>query len=189
MYSIQSYSLALLFCSFFATNSFVYAADIDAGKSKAAFCLGCHGSNGNSKSPQYPTLAGQRAQYLEAQLKAFQSGQRTSSIMQGMTANLNVQDIQNLSAYFSSLNTESAGGDTALAKKGEPKTAMCKGCHGSSVEGRGSFPKLAGQQPEYIEKQLLNFKNRSRKGGPMNAVASSLSEQDIKEIAAYLGSL
>ncbi len=189
MHPIQSYGLALLFCSIFATNNFVSAANIDAGKSKAVFCLGCHGSNGNSKSPQYPTLAGQRAHYLEAQLKAFKSGQRTSSVMQGMAANLTVQDIQNVSAYFSSLSTESAGGDPALAKKGESKTAMCKGCHGTSVEGRGSFPKLAGQQPKYIEKQLLNFKNRSRKGGPMNAVASSLSEQDIKEIAAYLGSL
>ena len=143
MYSIQSYSLALLFCSFFATNSFVYAADIDAGKSKAALCLGCHGSNGNSKSPQYPTLAGQRAQYLEAQLKAFQSGQRTSPVMQGMAANLTALDIQNVSAYFSSLSTESAGGDSSLAKKGEPKTATCKGCHGTSAQGRGVFPKLA----------------------------------------------
>ncbi len=66
---------------------------------------------------------------------------------------------------------------------------MCSGCHGTTAQGRGSFPKLAGQQPEYLKKQLLSFKNGSRKGGPMNAITSSLSERDISEIAAYLGSL
>jgi cytochrome c553 len=160
------------------------------GKDKAAPCLQCHGSNGNSKSPQYPSLAGQRALYIETQLKNFQSGQRTNSIMQGMVAKLTKSDILNISAYFADLTPESAGtSDLSLAKKGEQKFAMCTGCHGSLAQGRGGFPKLAGQQPAYIEKQLLAFKSRTRKGGPMNAMTSSLSEQDIKEIAAYLGNL
>ena len=189
MNSIHSYNLILLFISFFSFTGIVHAADTAVGKEKATVCLGCHGTNGNSKNPQYPSLAGQRALYIEAQLKAFQSGQRTNPIMQGMAASLTKQDIKNLSAYFASLASENAGGDASLAKKGKDKFAMCAGCHGASAQGRGGFPKLAGQQPAYLEKQLLNFKNRSRKGGPMNAMASSLSEQDIKEIAAYLANL
>ncbi len=66
---------------------------------------------------------------------------------------------------------------------------MCAGCHGAKGQGKGNYPKLAGQQPQYLIKQLLNFKNRSRKGGPMNAIASTLTEQDINQIAAYLGTL
>lgn len=182
--------LILLLLGFLSLNNFTHAADISAGKDKAALCLQCHGSNGNSKNPEYPSLAGQRALYIEAQLKNFQSGQRTNSIMQGMVAKLTKTDISNISAYFSSLTAESAGtGDISLAKKAQEKIGMCTGCHGSSAQGRGGFPRLAGQQAEYLEKQLLNFKNRSRKGGPMNTIASSLSEQDIKGLSAYLGNL
>ncbi|MCF6203020.1 MAG: cytochrome c4 [Methylococcaceae bacterium] len=191
MTKIQSTNLALLFISLFSFNSFIYAAEISEaeGKKKAALCEGCHGTKGNSKNPQYPSLAGQHATYIEAQLKAFQSGQRANSTMQGMAANLNETDIKNIAAYFSNLSSESAGGDSSLTKKGQDKFAMCAGCHGAKAQGRSNFPKLAGQQPEYLKKQLLNFKNGSRKGGPMNAIVSSLSEQDMNEIAAYLGSL
>ncbi|MCK5121626.1 MAG: cytochrome c4 [Methylococcales bacterium] len=189
MKSLNFHSLTLLFISLLSTSHFIHAADIDAGKNQATFCLGCHGSNGNSKNPQYPSLAGQRALYIEKQLTAFQSGYRDSPVMKGMASKLKQQDIKNISAYFASLTTQSAGGDPALAKKGQSKVAMCFGCHGSSAQGRGGFPKLAGQHPEYLKKQLLNFKNRSRKGGPMNNISASLSEQDINEITAYLGSL
>ncbi len=187
LFQLQRLALSLFFIFSFTSSAF--SADINAGKNKATLCQGCHGANGNSKVPLYPSLAGQRATYIEAQLKAFQTGLRANSTMQGMAANLNEMDIKNIAAYFSSLPSEIAGGDSSLVKKGENKVAMCAGCHGSTAEGRGSFPRLAGQQPEYLKKQLLSFKNGSRKGGPMNAIVSSLSEQDISEIAAYLGSL
>ena len=190
MNTIQLHTISLVLLAFLSLNNTTHAADISAGKDKAVVCQQCHGSNGNSKTPQYPNLAGQRAMYIEAQLKNFQSGQRTNSVMQGMAANLTKPDITNISAYFAGLTPESAGaGDMSLTKKGQAKFSMCSGCHGSSALGRGGFPRLAGQQPKYLEKQLLDFKNRTRKGGPMNAMTSSLSEQDIKEIAAYLGSL
>lgn len=189
MLSTRLLHTTLLTLSFIVSSSTVYAADIDAGKTSAAFCLGCHGADGNSKTAQYPTLAGQRASYLESQIKAFQSGKRSSSIMQGMVAKLSKDDIKNISAYFASLKTESAGADTTLAEKGKQAFARCAGCHGSDAQGRSSIPKLAGQQPAYIAKQLLSFQSGSRKGGPMNMVTSSLSEQTIKELAAYLGSL
>ncbi len=170
-------------------SSFVHSADLEAGKNKAAVCQGCHGEKGISKNSQYPSLAGQRANYLEYQLVAFQAGKRTSPVMQGMVANLDRQDMKNISAYFSSLTPESAGSDSGMAKKGKNKVAMCLGCHGSNAEGRGGFPRLAGQHPEYLKKQLLNFKSGARTGGPMKSMTSSLSEQDIDEISAYLGSL
>lgn len=189
MHLLHQNTLILIFLSLLVGSYSIHAADINSGKNKAVMCLGCHGNEGNSINEQYPSLAGQRALYIESQLKAFQSGQRTNPVMQGMANTLKQQDIKNISAYFASLPSKSAGGDTALAKKGHAKVAMCLGCHGTSAQGRGGFPKLAGQQPEYLKKQLLNFKNRSRKGGPMNGISASLSEQDINEITAYLGSL
>ncbi len=80
------------------------AADIAAGKAKAAACAGCHGATGISVSEEFPNLAGQKAAYLEKQLKAFKSGTRSNATMKAMTAALNNQDIANLAAYFSSLS-------------------------------------------------------------------------------------
>lgn len=79
------------------------AADIAAGKSKAAMCGACHGSTGISAVPIYPNLAGQKAPYLAKQLRDFKSGERKDPVMSSMAMALSDADIENLSAYFSSL--------------------------------------------------------------------------------------
>ena len=61
-----------------------WAGDIEAGKSKAASCAGCHGSQGVSNIPGYPYLAGQKEGYLVASLKSFRSGDRANPIMSPM---------------------------------------------------------------------------------------------------------
>lgn len=156
---------------------------------KAATCYGCHGQNGDSNNPQFPKLAGQQAKYLTAQLTAFRDGDRPGSMMQGMAASLSDQEINDLAAFFADKKPTSAGGDAQLADAGKTKFNMCLGCHGASAEGRGYFPRLAGQHPAYIAKQLQNFKQGTRKSGPMQAVATGLTEDDIKAVAAYVGSL
>lgn len=80
------------------------AADIEAGKAKAAVCAACHGANGISQIPMYPNLAGQKEQYLVLQLKAFRAKERNNMIMAPMAAALSDDDIANLSAYYASLN-------------------------------------------------------------------------------------
>ena len=85
----------------------VLAADIEAGKAKAALCVACHGANGVSMVPLYPNLAGQKAQYLESALKAYRSQDRkggNAAIMWGLAAPLSDDDIGNLAAYFASLD-------------------------------------------------------------------------------------
>lgn len=166
-----------------------HAADIDAGKSKAAACMGCHGSEGISSSAMWPNLAGQSVAYLQTQLKNFKSGQRDNPTMKGIVAGLSDDDIQNLAAYFAGLPAKSAGGDAASSQTGKDKAAMCMGCHGSNLQGKGQFPRLAGQHPNYLSKQLHDFKDGARKAGPMNAIAKSLADDDIKVLAEYLGAL
>jgi len=169
MDSFKKYlSLAVLLISFCVQP--VSAADIKAGAQKAAMCLGCHGQNGNSSNAQWPNLAGQQATYIVNQLKAFKSGDRNNPMMQSMAANLSDDDMNNLAAYFSSQKTASAGGDQALAQSGKAKAGMCFGCHGTSAEGKGQFPRLAGQHPDYLTSQLKSFKEGSRKSGPMQAL-------------------
>jgi cytochrome c553 len=78
-------------------------ANVEAGKAKATMCAACHGATGISAIPMYPNLAGQKAPYLEKQLKAFRDGSRVDPVMAGMAKPLSDQDIANLSAYFASL--------------------------------------------------------------------------------------
>ncbi len=165
------------------------AADISAGKARSTVCQGCHGSTGVSGSALFPSLAGQTGAYLEAQLKKFKAGERDNPTMNSIAKDLDDDDVQNLAAYFASLPAKSAGGDAEQAKIGKDKVGMCLGCHGDKLQGKGQFPKLSGQQPQYLSKQLQDFKTGARKAGPMNALAQNLSEDDIKALAAYLGSL
>lgn len=169
--------------------TFANAADTTAGKGKASACLGCHGAAGVSSNPQWPNLAGQSSLYIAAQLNKFKSGGRDNPTMKAIAAELTEADIQNLAAYFASLPAKSAGGDAALAKTGKDKTTTCMGCHGEQLSGIGQFPRLAGQHPQYLTKQLNDFKSGAREASTMNTVAKTLSDDDIKAISAYLGSL
>ena len=83
---------------------------------------------------------------------------------------------------------------TAAAKPdvaaGEAKfSAVCVACHGAGGNsGTPANPKLAQQHPEYIVKQLQEFKAGKRQNPIMQGFAAQLTEQDMKNIAAYVGS-
>ncbi|WP_421190217.1 c-type cytochrome [Aeromonas enteropelogenes] len=79
------------------------AADIEAGKAKAAVCAACHGIAGKASVPVYPHLAGQQEAYLLKQLKAFKDGSRKEPLMVPFMAPLTDADMENLAAYYASL--------------------------------------------------------------------------------------
>ncbi|BBE08774.1 MAG: Cytochrome c553 [Glomeribacter sp. 1016415] len=93
-----------------------------------------------------------------------------------------------LSATASAVETEVEV--TGNAKAGESKVAMCIGCHG--IAGyRTAFPEvyrvpmLGGQNAKYIQVALQGYKNGDRKYSTMHALAASLSDQDMADIAEY----
>jgi len=92
-----------LFVSVLLLSSTAIAGDIAAGKSKAASCAACHGSNGISSNPEWPNLAGQQEKYLVNQLKEFRDGGRNNALMSPMAKPLSDDDIANISAYYASL--------------------------------------------------------------------------------------
>lgn len=63
-------------------------------------CDRCHGINGNSTDPRAPALAGQRVEYLQKSLQAYQGGQRRNSVMAAMSGSLTDADVANLAAYY-----------------------------------------------------------------------------------------
>ncbi|KAF3999995.1 c-type cytochrome [Glaciimonas immobilis] len=93
-------SVALL--GFFASTA-VLAADIRAVPAKAGQCFACHGSDGLSKAPDAPNLAGQNEMYLVSALKAYRSGARVHEVMSLMAKNLSDAEIDQLAAYFSGI--------------------------------------------------------------------------------------
>ncbi len=167
----------------------VSANELATVEQKAATCFSCHGDKGKSTNPQFPSLAGQQSVYIVNQLNAFKSGERINAAMQSKASQLTTEDINNYGAYFAVQQPVKAGGDANLAQAGKSKASMCLGCHGNSGEGNGQFPRLAGQHPDYLTQQLKNFKNASRHNGMMQAISSSLTEEDIKGLAAYFSSL
>ncbi len=92
-----------------AVGSVQAAGNAAAGKSKARACQICHGKGGVSTNPTYPILAGQHAKYLVKQLKAFRSGTRKDPIMNGMSASLSDQEMEDIAAFFENKHSASPG--------------------------------------------------------------------------------
>ncbi|HVT36922.1 MAG TPA: c-type cytochrome [Nevskiaceae bacterium] len=78
------------------------------------------------------------------------------------------------------------GGDAAA---GAAKAATCAACHGPTGNSSNpEWPKLAGQSSAYLVTQLKNFKSGARKQAVMMGMAGSLSDQDMKDVAAHFAS-
>lgn len=82
------------------------AADPALGKQKAKMCQTCHGIDGLARIPTAPHIAGESRVYIVTQLKAFRSGARTHEIMSLIAQQLSDEDIENLAAWYSSIEIE-----------------------------------------------------------------------------------
>jgi len=180
--------------------------DADAGQTKAAVCVACHGVDGNSIVPNWPKIAGQHASYLERQLALVKSGNRLVPEMSGIVISLSDQDMADISAYFASQTTSAGLTDEALRASGEllyrggnaeTDIPACISCHGPAGEGNplAGYPSLAGQHAVYSEKMLTSFRAGTTWGADdssskiMTAVANRLTDAEIEAVASYIQGL
>jgi len=106
---------ALGLCILLAFAPASQSADPEAGKATAAaVCAACHGAAGVSVDEGFPHLAGQRAGYLEAQLKAFKEGTRKNPLMNAVAAQLSPAEMSNLAAFFAAQPGAAPGAKSAL---------------------------------------------------------------------------
>jgi cytochrome c553 len=174
-------------------------------------CSRCHGIDGRGRGAgAFPILAGQRADYLRGSLAAYARGQRHSGMMEPIAAGLRDEEIREIADYYASrtpsaADAPGAAASTALedvargrriAHDGIPERLVpaCVSCHGPSELPRNpNYPHLAGQPAPYIRQQLALFKGRARGGTPyqfiMQRVATQLSEDDMRAVAAFFASL
>lgn len=174
-----------------------------AQQTATTVCVGCHGPDGNSPVPTYPNLAAQPAQYITKQLRNFKDGARNNAIMTGMVATLAPEDLVSLGAWYAAQKAQPAESkDKALAALGEKLyrggshakgIPACAGCHSPNGAGiPAQYPRLAGQQAEYVVAQLKAFRAGERNNDPnnmMQMIAVKMSDQEIAAVAEFVRGL
>jgi cytochrome c553 len=180
-----------------------FAADAAAGKAKTAVCAGCHMADGNSVNPDWPSLAGQHADYIAKQLADFKAGDRTDAMMAPMVAALSETDMADIAAYFESQTAKGGEADPELVEAGKAiyvagnastGVAACAACHGPTGSGNpaAKFPSLQGQHAKYTAKQLRDFRSGVRgndAGKMMQDIAASMTDAEIEAVASYVQGL
>jgi cytochrome c553 len=175
------------------------------GKAKSMMCTACHGAEGNSVNPLWPSVAGQSAPYIVAQLEAFESGSRSDPLMTAQAMLLSAGDMRDIAVYFESLPAAAmAVADPSKVDKGQALyrggdsdngVAACLACHGPTGRGNpaAKYPALQGQHAAYTAKQLNDYASNTRQSDGktriMRDIASRLSEDDIKALASYVQGL
>ena len=138
---------------------------VEAGQAKSGVCAACHGADGNSVNPEWPSLAGQHATYIAAQLQHFKGGERQNVLMSPQAAALGPQDMDDLAAYFAAQTMTPKEANPDLVTRGQKLyrggdeargITACIACHGPN--GRGNavavYPAVAGQHAVYLANQL-----------------------------------
>jgi cytochrome c553 len=177
----------------------------EEGQAKAGPCVACHGVNGNSANPQWPSLAGQNGPYIIKQLKAFKVGDRQDPLMSPMAAPLTDDDMEDLAAHFQAQTPTGMEAEPSkvaegqrLYRGGDPVAgiAACTSCHGPNGRGMAaaSFPSIRGQHATYVATQLKAYRSGVRKTDQpqnqmMRNVANRLTDSQIDAVAAYVQGL
>lgn len=163
-------------------------------------CALCHGEFGEATDGAFPRLAAQNEAYLAKQLNDFLTGQRTGS-MTRMARGLKPEDVLAISRYYAAQpGVKPANPPSELATVGkflyhngnaQSGLPACKGCHGEAAHGTPQLPRLAGQQANYIERQLKDFNTRKRNNDNevMHEVAEKITPFEAKALAEYLNTL
>jgi cytochrome c553 len=190
-----------------AVSSLTYAQDVkgdaNAGATKIAMCIGCHGIVGYQASfPEVykvPKISGQGEKYITTALNAYKKGERKHPTMRGIADSLTDQDMADISAYYA--NHGKVEGATLPDKATEPKEKVaalltkgaCASCHGANFAKPidPSYPKIAGQHADYLYVALKSYKTEGsatwgRSNGVMGGVAKQFSNAELKELANYV---
>lgn len=179
------------------------AANVDLKRAQEIVngrCSLCHGAEGESASPIFPRLAGQHPEYIAKQLADFKSGRRKGT-MNDQAAELTEDEMKALGVFFGdkkpksyTVRDEDLGAvGRFIYHKGNPFSgvAACASCHGPKGDGTVQLPRVAGQHAAYLEGQLKEFNKRERTNdnAVMHAIASKLTELEVKAVSLYLSGM
>lgn len=191
-------ALVLALGSIMSTQAVAQADEARAKRIAGGSCFLCHGANGESTSEVFPRLAGQNAEYIAKQLKAFKTGQRKSTAMADMSSRLTDDEMLALGKYYEKMTPpREPSKEPLLAGMGQyiyhngnkfSGVPSCASCHGANGEGSTNLPRLASQFSGYIHTQLKQFNTRQRNDANqvMHVVAEKMTELEMLAVAEYL---
>jgi cytochrome c553 len=168
-------------------------------------CWRCHGADGTGRGPgAFPSLAGQRAEYLYASLRAFADRSRFSGIMSGIAASLSDDAMRAAAAHYAGMpprdgdrsdQAAAIARGAAIASRGIPERDIpaCVECHGPTDTPKNpAYPRLAGQHVRYLAQQLQLLQARRRGGSPnvnlMHVFIGRLQPVEVGDVTLYYGS-
>ena len=202
---LQRFAFSIVISGLALSSPALGEGSAEEGQAKAAPCVACHGVNGNSANPEWPSLAGQSGPYIIKQLKAFKGGERQNPLMTPMAQPLSDDDMEDLAAYYSKqtpTGLEAAAAKVAegqrLYRGGDPLAgiAACTACHGPSGKGiaAAGYPSLQGQHATYVSAQLKAYRSGARttdqpQNRMMRDVANRLTDAQIEAVAQYVQGL
>ena len=200
-------SLMLALCGVVSTvQAQELTGDAAAGAKINYQCIGCHGIPGYQSSfpevHKVPMISGQNAKYIAAALNAYKKGERKHPSMHAVAAGLSEQNIADLAAYYAA-HGEATPAPEAAAVQPTPEVAAllakgaCVSCHGANFSKPidGSYPKIAGQYPDYLYVAMKSYKvegnaNVGRNNAIMGGIVKkNFTNQELKALADYIGSL
>ena len=177
------------------------AAGLTTAELVSERCGTCHGADGQSTSPIFPSLAAQNQAYLVKQLKDFKSKKRVSETMTPQAVDLSDENVVELAAYFAGKPAKvnrvsdedllSVGRYIYIKGNSWSGVPACASCHGEKALGTVVLPRLAGQNSRYLLSQLkeFNLRTRTNDNAVMHLVASRLTEMETKAVADYLSQM
>lgn len=172
----------------------------DGGNGAVRNCTWCHGTSGQGFMTA-PRLAGQRAQYIESQIRSFRQHTRdnpfSKQYMWGAVAALGPNAARDLAIYFASIPPKPArDGNRDLVARGrtiymdgipEANIVSCYACHGPNAEGVRDIPRLGGLAYFYVKSRLEQWRQGYHSApSPMPLVAAHLGPDEIEALASYL---
>jgi cytochrome c553 len=180
---------ALLMAAFFMASLARADGDASSGAVLADTCMGCHGIAGYRNAyPSYrvPKLGGQHDEYMVLALQGYKNKTRAHPTMQAQAATMTEQDMHDLTAYFAAQGEPRQGSSTGGSARGKEKAAVCTACHGATgLSPTGNWPNLAGQHKDYLEHAIRQYQSGARKDPVMSGLVTTLSDEDIADIAGY----
>ena len=193
--------------------------DLASGKDIYGTCAACHGANGEGgQGGEYPRVAGQPKGFTVNQLKSFQKRVRLNIPMFPYTEprELSDRDMRDVAAFLAAIDLPSKApvfdektpaldrllamekvmivprveGDLENGKKVYRR--RCAACHGHHGRGKKDFPRLVGQYPNYLQRQIDSYLKAARPHDSDEAgegVLKKLSAKDVTDVLAWLTSI
>jgi cytochrome c553 len=157
-------------------------------------CAACHGEDGNSRTENVPSIAGQPEFFVLNQLFLMREGVRKVEAMAEVVKDLTDEDLSALAAHFARLPALPSGEsiEPALVRRGAEiaKARRCESCHGADLAGREQVPRIAKQRLDFLLLTLKEFRDQPRAGADtlMSSAVAGLSDDELAALAHYAAS-